>query len=277
VIAARCTFPVGAGVSRRSNLPLGDTLCAEVFDLLCRQRLPTVDADTIAELKHQIHKHMRLEILLEILAIEIQPHVVFRLFEFMLSAAPNFNHFALGVLSAGPILTTNQDLLIERALAMTGRRNHVVHLHGRCDKAETIVALIGQNLGGLQKNIRRVAIRELRDRNVVVLGYSGRDPDIMHVLAAARPSSVLWLIHGRSPMSPELAHLREVLGSRLSIIRTNTSAWLKAHLSLLQANAIRALGGAACPPRTNRAQSSLEHGFHARHAQRRTAAQVSVT
>ncbi len=132
------------------------------------------------------------------------------------SAQPNPNHFAL---AAGQfdILTTNQDLLIEAAAATLDLPSNVLHLHGRCDRPTTIITLISQYVAGLPEPLSRQFKQKLEERHVLVLGYSGRDRDIMPLIEHSSAKHIEWILHPGAPESPELRRLRSRLGDRITV------------------------------------------------------------
>lgn len=236
------TFLVGAGASLGSGLPSGDNFSRRVFDLLLRTGPTKLGSRTIDHLRNIVTQQLRLEIFLEILTSEIPPSTVFKPFELLLSAESNFNHLAIVALSPHAIVTTNQDLLLEKAARLLADHRQIIHLHGQCDDLATIITIVSQYLGGLDRRVRRPFQNEIAGRNVVVLGYSGRDRDVMQSLIDAKPQSVKWLLHTDSVIHPELEHAQQVLGRRLEIISTNTRSWLREHLSQEALVKIEALG-----------------------------------
>lgn len=225
-------------------------MARDVFDLLMRTGHVTVDDDTIASLRSFVTRRLRLELFLEVLTNEIPPSVVFKPFEQLVSASPNFNHLAIAALTSRPIATTNQDLLLEDALCRMGVRRRIIHLHGRCDNLASIITIVSQYLGGLDRDVRRSFQCEIAGQNVLVLGYSGRDLDVMQSLMEAEPRSVTWLLHEQSTPDPEIEHAQNVLGSRLQFVSCNTREWLRDHLSESATSRIKTMGVAdrGAPP-----------------------------
>lgn len=224
-------FLVGAGLSLSSpsRLPSGADFAGRMFDLLTETGPVFLQKKVLGRLRCTIAAELRLEIFLETLASEIAPRVIFQLFEMFRSAEANFAHLAVTTLSSA-VITANQDLLLERAAVLLKRKPHVLHLHGRCNRTDTIITLISQYLGGLERNVLKRFRRLVSGANVVVLGYSGRDRDIMPALLAAKPKSVTWIRHTGSDLHPELERAQRVLGRKLKIIHTDTAAWLRQRL-----------------------------------------------
>ena len=223
---------VGAGVSmpRPANLPSGSQFLGVVFDLLTKTGPTFLDRQALSKLRRKVQRDLRLEIFFETLAREISPHIIFQVFKMFRAAEVNFTHLALVALAPRIIVTTNQDLLIERAAAILKARPSILHLHGRCDEMGTIITLISQYLGGLDKRLFNSFRRAVVGADVIVLGSSGRDRDVMPALVAAEPRSVTWILHKRSKIYPELERVKHVLGLRLKIVNTDTQAWLESHL-----------------------------------------------
>ena len=195
-----------------------------MFDLGARDRV-------VAALEWSSNREpeLRLELMLELLARELDPAAlvtVFRLFE---RARPTRNHAAIALSGASAIVTTNQDLLIEAAARELAVRCAVQHLHGRFDRPLSIVTFLSQCVEGLPLSTTRAFTKAVEGRPVVVVGYSGRDRDVMPVLATA--DSVLWVQHkaqGRPepPLATEVEILRSQLGTRFEVETLETSAFL---------------------------------------------------
>jgi len=255
------TLLVGAGVSflPPSRLPSGEELARHLIELVLDG--PVVydrsDFDTVLDsLSPQPNgsRSLRLELVCELLARHIDPQVLVRIFGLLTSATPNRNHFGLLLSGARDILTLNQDLLLESAGRRLGQPSDpVFHLHGRADRPQTIVTLISQYLEGLPRHKWQRFRRAIAGRNVVVIGYSGRDRDVMPALVRARPRHVLWLTYAPagSPtdLSPELAVLKADLGERLEIEPCSDPAgWIERQIGARAARRARALVvGAASP------------------------------
>ena len=135
---------------------------------------------------------------------ELLPEVVFEqafamvheevlgVFEALVNAPPNPLHSALARLATDAemrILTTNFDDLLESAGADSSL---VTHLHGHLAEPTSLVFRVAQS-GLPVAQINQLVARAATDRLVAILGYSGRDPDILAALHDARPSGVVWL------------------------------------------------------------------------------------
>jgi tetratricopeptide (TPR) repeat protein len=126
------------------------------------------------------------------------------------------------------LLTTNQDLLFERAASQLGMKREVSHLHGRCDESHTIVTLVRDYVRGLPASDASLLRGAVNDRTVIVLGYSGRDRDIMPTLVRGHARNIVWVLHPDSKPSPELLAAQKALGPNLQVVAISADAWLSA-------------------------------------------------
>jgi hypothetical protein len=91
-----------------------------------------------------------------------------------------------------------------------GVATDVLHLHGDWRHPSSVVALISQYVIGLKQRVQDRLRDLVRQREVLVVGYSGRDRDVMPYLAEAR--HVRWRHYveqgaSPSPLSRELVNL----------------------------------------------------------------------
>ena len=228
----------GAGISVGSGLPDGQELAAEAFRHVVRGNR-VFDSTATAEVLKKLawsstEPALRLELLLEIMGRDIPVEVLAGVYSMVLTAAPSFPHFVLAA-SARPLITTNQDALIEAASAQLGSAVKPLHLHGIASAPETIMTTLSQYSAGLPSPIKETFHRNLVDRHLIVLGYSGRDLDVMPMLRLAR--HITWL-HYQAAGAPaafgaELQRLRRDMGRRLHVVATdNPAGWLAARLPL---------------------------------------------
>jgi tetratricopeptide (TPR) repeat protein len=243
------TFLVGAGASlpAPSKLPNGESFSGKIFDLLTRTGPVFLEPEIVSRLRGAVTERIRLEIFLETLASEISPAIAFSPFEMFSRAVPNFNHFAIAMLAPRAIITTNQDLLLEEAAMRLRTPRRIIHLHGRCDNIPSIVTIVSQYLGGLERHLRNSFKSVVAGGNIVIVGYSGRDMDVMPLLVSSAPRKVKWILHTGSSVSPELSHAKEILGRRLEIVCAETGDWLKAHLNQDALRQIKSLVKDAVP------------------------------
>ncbi|MBV8367474.1 MAG: hypothetical protein JO036_00870 [Candidatus Eremiobacteraeota bacterium] len=216
-------------------------MARDVFNLLVNTGHVTLDQRTVASLRRSVTQRLRLELFLEILTKEISPTTIFKPFERLRGASSNVNHLAIVALTSRPIMTTNQDLLLEDAARRLSTRRRVIHLHGKSDNLSSIIAIVSQYLGGLDGRVRRPFEREVADGKVLVLGYSGRDRDVMQLIIGAKPRAVKWLLHCDSPVHPEVEHAHKILGKRMQLVRVDTTSWLCDHLPRRVLEGIEAL------------------------------------
>ena len=234
-------FLVGAGASLGAGLPDGAMLATNIFNLLIGSGEVLTNATSLAQVHAALQYELRLETFLEILADQVSPEVAFRPFASLQHAVPCFAHFAILALSGNVVVTTNQDILFERAARLARLRRRVIHLHGRCDDIGSIITIVSQYLGGLERSVRESFRQAVRVRDVVVFGYSGRDRDVMPILVASEANSIMWLLHSSSRISPELERARAALGERLTIEMVDSNHWLESQLTGSQTDRIRKL------------------------------------
>ncbi len=236
------TVLVGAGISFDSGLPDAESLAMRALDLVTESS-PILLADAeLSRLREHV-KNLRLEILLERLATEVPKEFLFSVFECLRDASPNFNHIALMGLEPGSVVTTNQDLLLESAAGLLGLESSVLHLHGRCNDKHSIITTISQYLAGLLPAVAAQFRRVLDGADVVVLGYSGRDRDVMPVLAEGAMKSVTWLHHPGGEKSPELRRLKEQLRGRMQVTVGDAKEWLRERLTGAALREVEAAAG----------------------------------
>ncbi|MGH2911748.1 MAG: SIR2 family protein [Solirubrobacteraceae bacterium] len=167
---------------------------------------------------------LQLELVLELLGQNVDPRILVGIFTLLSGAHPTRAHFLLATYP-GDVVTTNQDLLIEAAARQQGVRSDVLHLHGDWRHPGSVVALISQYVVGLKRRIRDRLLEIVRGREVLVLGYSGRDRDVMPYLAEA--GHVRWrhYVDGRAcsqPLSAELLNLMRARPGLVTVEETST-------------------------------------------------------
>jgi hypothetical protein len=185
----------GAGVSRDSGLPDGQEMAAVAFEQVwAGTKVYAPDAaDAVREALRwpaSGEPKLRLELILDLMAREIPPVVLAGVYAAVLRAQPCLAHFALAA-AAVPIVSTNQDELVEDAARRLGVTVDVLHLHGRASKPASIVTMLSQYIDGLPKDTARQLRVRIAGSQLVVLGYSGRDLDVMPFLYNA--PRVTWL------------------------------------------------------------------------------------
>src|SRR5450755_2193268 len=203
-------FLCGAGVSQGSGLPDGQALAQLAFDRVWAGAnvYPPQAADAVHDALRWPaggEPQLRLELILDLMAEEIPAEVLAGIYSALLGANPCLAHYVLA--AAGiPIATTNQDELIEDAAIKLGVAADVLHLHGLASRSQSIVTMLSQYVDGLQAPIAQTLRDRLAGRHLVVLGYSGRDLDIMpHLYMAPR---VTWLHFQPSGGAPPATEVR---------------------------------------------------------------------
>jgi tetratricopeptide (TPR) repeat protein len=232
------TLLCGAGISVPSELPDGQRIARVAFDLVWRGA-KAFDPDARDRVRAALdwsssrEPALRLELMLELLGRELDPAALVTVFRLLATAKPSRNHAALALSGASSIVTTNQDLLIEEAARGLNVRCAVQHLHGRYDRPGSIITFLSQYVEGLPLSTTRAFTKAVKGQRVVVVGYSGRDRDVMPLLSTA--DSVLWVHHrspgrGQRPLAMEVEVLRSQLGARFEVKALDTAAFLLADL-----------------------------------------------
>lgn len=117
-------------------------------------------------------------------------------------AKPSAIHRSLMALDVGTHLTLNFDHLLEEA----GARK-VIHLHGSVGDPRSLVTTITQYDSGLPKKLSDQFRTAVKDKRVLVVGYSGRDRDVLPLLRVFKPSEIVWLKYPGSSLSAEVSEL----------------------------------------------------------------------
>lgn len=148
----------------------------------------------------------------------------------------NANHWALAELarrgSLRAIVTPNFDTLIERAFgelgvplsaAATGPEDTcaLVRVHGVATATRTMIDTVEQKARGLPYDTHEALHRCLTGRHVLVVGFSGLDLDFAAdylSLESMDLAGVTWIVRSRSPVPPQVEHLRVRLAGRLDVV-----------------------------------------------------------
>ncbi len=215
----------GAGISKPlpSRLPDGDQLAELAWRMVVdsmpwKLRELTHGAteqlvagrnprETVSRDKHDL----RLEQLLEVLRRAIPLDILVGVYRVLGTASANSIHTVLGrnELDLGRIFTLNMDSLIDNVAGKL-----VTHLHGRWDKPDTIISAIGQYLHGLPPDVDFDFGSAVHGKRVLVLGYSGRDRDVIASLTRHPPSAVHWVGHPGHELTEDASRLRADLERR---------------------------------------------------------------
>jgi len=199
----------------RTNRSLA-VFCGAGISIPPPARLP--DARTLS--RTVLEKFLGPDLAAEIGVPDVRPEVLFqkirrhdadyliRLLASLLDAPSfNANHLLLAELIGDgcAVITTNFDLLIERAAAHLGvDASPLFKIHGSIDDPDSLMLTIDQINDGLSHD-RTARLHDLtRDRTLLVLGYSGLDQlDIMPELKRCDYRRVLWINH-RAVTAPVL-------------------------------------------------------------------------
>lgn len=223
--AERLAVLAGAGVSydAPSRLPTAAPIMKAIVDAIAADLEPAHTVLTQACTPEGDASFLRMERLLSLVyPNNTQPRAISVLAK---ATVPNRNHLALARLGGrgAMILTTNFDLLIERACEQLGVSFRVaveedeyqeclqappdgtcwiVKLHGSAERLASVSATlehVGQGRGGFSPwgAKGKVTGRVLSTRNLVVTGYSGSDDfDVIPMfLAVGSDRQILWLDH----------------------------------------------------------------------------------
>ncbi len=215
-------FFVGSAISiwAPSNLPSAQGLKEAIIASLART------SGLVADIEWALRSLLttgppRLEAVLEEL-YECLGSLAFRYLYVLRSDEPNPLHdfLAEGFLTRRiPVIyTTNQDMLIEKALKNLGwlggkdyqlydgvslpnsnsagaREPRIYHLHGTValHRDESIRATLRQVGNALDSRFRQALLRDLARYPFCFIGYSGQDIDIRPVLLQAQPAEAFWV------------------------------------------------------------------------------------
>lgn len=208
----------GAGISMGppSSIPSGDALMKSTWARLIRD-LPNDNRDALrlvtAAIDNKENKQVPiwLEPMMEILNAHVKDwNILVSTYVDVSTQHTNQNHRMLVGLNAEQI-TLNIDTLLEAAGGTAW------HLHGRWDNPKSIVTTVRQYSDGLPPDERRRLANALHGRSVLVLGYSGRDTDVMPVLSSARPKVLHWIRRENSPALDAVHRLKRELGDAMTI------------------------------------------------------------
>ena len=149
------------------------------------------------------------------------------LLSFMQFVTPNQFHHTLSSLGEmgifRKILTTNFDHCIERA--SENSLHNVEHLHGSVGDHDSLVVTIERMGKGLPLQHSDSIKRLHKKYNLLFLGYSGNDPDIMEILLATKGKPVFWLCVDRDMNSISDSAKRLISQSKGTIIIGNMKAF----------------------------------------------------
>lgn len=200
----------GAGVSfdAPSDLPKSDGLIEAIWSALRALEpgmVPLAAYDEVRRRGNEVGFDIRMEQFLDVLSgpNAIPVSTVVKAYRMVGSHAYNANHLRLAALDADQF-TVNMDTLIERA----GGDTRVQHLHGTWDDEASIKTTVTQYVNGLAPKARRHFGRAIHGSKVLVIGYSGRDIDIMPIFDMYPPASITWVAPDADHLDTEANALR---------------------------------------------------------------------
>jgi hypothetical protein len=154
------------------------------------------------------------------------------------AGTPNANHRAIAALARGSleaVITPNFDEYLEEALAgeplhrivctrdFGGTGLRLYKPHGSLDSPKEIQISVMDMGSPLAGRAREVFETFVKNRPVVVFGYSGQDRDLFPVLLHAGRewgSEIVWLLFDRRSRNEAVAGLQISLGERCTVIDT---------------------------------------------------------
>jgi len=201
------TVVTGAGISvdPPSNLPAAEALIEEVWHAL-RQSLSGDLSDSLASAIESRIKRLRMEQTLELLTgpSALPVRLVVQVYRLVGNALFNTNHLRLASLDVDHF-TLNMDTLLEEA----GPGAKVTHVHGVWNRPRSIRTTVTHYSRGLSWRLTRKFGKALRDKDVLVLGYSGRDLDVITLFERYPPKSITWVNRNPGSWEREVQVLRQ--------------------------------------------------------------------
>jgi hypothetical protein len=248
------TIIAGAGISIPSGLPSGRDIVKKIVDLLLKQagllnhKLPEKIRDHVLDI--------RPEVVLDIIQSIYRLHSpqgsglpMARLLSGFKDADPNEMHYFLAHLLrrglASSVITTNYDTLIEKAFAtvsgldsrlfwelpivsttndlpkLSSRKPYLFKIHGSLESRPKAPPLFAaQDFASVPARFLKAFQRTLKNKHLLVLGYSGSDDFSLKPLFVSTPSTrrIFWIEHlvGHSSgiIDPVPGSAREIITSR---------------------------------------------------------------
>lgn len=193
------TVLFGAGVSMPlpTRAPGGDELGLFALTALSRAaRGPdSMIENRIAE--RLSRSQLRLEKIMQTWADTTQTRTLFKAYELLGPLPPNEDHARLALLareSGAALLTLNIDTCVEHAAELLDvGLPAVIHLHGVWNDPASIMTTIADYDDGLPPELRAIAAASFADKTVLVIGYSGRDTDVLPLLLEHPPADLHWV------------------------------------------------------------------------------------
>ena len=219
----RLAVLAGAGISmvRPTNLPSGD----ELRDLAIKTITATTELSPYFELLKQDENYTNL--LPELMFQSLWEHMGHQLggfFRVLEPANQNEIHRFLRDLSKNytvAIATTNFEHLIEGNAEPS---RNILHLHGSLSETETLVIRLNQVGRTIPLPIANKFLRSINGKTVLILGYSGRDSDVMRLVDTTEAEDIMWLFHNDSDRAVVAANssahrVRGAIGDALNMVK----------------------------------------------------------
>lgn len=148
---------------------------------------------------------------------------------------PNYNHRGLADLitsgSIAGIITTNFDTYIEQASfgargpkLSGGERGLILKPHGSLSRPETVVITFDKILSGVDAATVSAIRTAVTDSNIIVLGYSGYDDDVLPLIARAATAwgaSIHWVLWTSESYNHRVAALQLALTTSMKVSNAN--------------------------------------------------------
>jgi hypothetical protein len=148
---------------------------------------------------------LRLETLMQVWWDATHSPALFAAYQSLGGLPPNESHHLLATRTGVGLVTLNMDPCVEDAAREMGvSPPHVTHLHGVWDDLTSIKTTIEAYEQGLAANLLDSLKDYYLDRSVLVLGYSGRDNDVLPRFLDYRPKALFWVHYDPDKaLSPE--------------------------------------------------------------------------
>jgi len=244
----------GAGISFSppASLPSGDALAHVAWEWMLGSQddlSETLRERSFAALQgdSRYQSGLRLEQLMEVLRAVVSAPALYAPYELLRDASPNFVHEQLAHLDV-PVVTVNIDELLESAGCAI-----VEHLHGRISDPASIVTTISQYSSGLGRESVARLEAVMADQRVLVVGYSGRDRDVLPAVVDAKPKRVTWIVYPGEKLAPEVvdAHARlSRQGSEVTVYEVDIADELWAHFGAAETQELYKASRVKAPMRT---------------------------
>lgn len=103
-----------------------------------------------------------------------------------------------------PVATTNFEHLIE---GNEKTEPNILHLHGSLNQTKSLVIRLNQVGRTIPLQIANKFLHYIKGKTILILGYSGRDSDVMNLLEKSEVDNVMWLFYNNSDRAIDAATL----------------------------------------------------------------------